>query len=76
MLLLQHCLDVVILANTQQFNFDLLNLLIVEDSVVGGEKRKENENGGVLTAVSENDEEKEKKEEKNKNEIELNDNNP
>ena len=78
MLLLQHHLDVTILANTQQFNFDSLNLLIVGGPVVNGEKRKEDENDGVLAAVSENDEKKEKKEEKkkekkNENKNELND---
>ena len=74
MLLLQHCLDVAILANTQQFSFDSLNLLIVGDSAVNSEKRKEDGNSGVLAAVSENDEKKEKKEEKkNKNKNELSD---
>ena len=75
MLLLQHHLDVTILINTQQFNFDLLNSLIVEGSAVSGEKKKEDRNDGILMVISENDEKKEKKEEKkNKNKNKLSDN--
>ena len=76
MLLLQHHFNITILANTQQFNFNSLNLLIVEGSAVNGEKRKEDEDDEVLTVISKNDEKKEKKEKKkNENKNELNDNN-
>ena len=73
-MLLQHCLDVTILANTQQFNFNQLNLSVVGGSAVNDEKREENKNSKVLTVILENDEKKEKKkEEKNENKNELND---
>ena len=77
MLSLQHCFDVAILANTWQFSFNSLNLLIVGDSAADSEKEKENGNDGVLVMISEGDEKKKKKEKKeekkNENKNELND---
>ena len=55
-------------------DFNLLNLLIVENSAVNDKKRKENKNSEDLTAISENDETKEKKK-KNKNKNKLSNSN-
>ena len=74
MLLLQHHFDVIILVNTQQFSFNLLNLSVVENLVVNDEKEEKNENDEILMMISKNNEKKEKKKEKkNKNKNELND---
>ena len=72
-MLFWHHLDVAILANTQQFSFDSLNLSVIEDSAVNSEKKEENGDNKILTVILKNDEKKEKKEEKkNKNKNELN----
>ena len=70
-MLLQHHINVAILVNIEQSDFDLLNSLIVENFAADDEKRKESENSQSLTTISANDEKKEEKEKK-KNKTKIN----